>query len=74
MMWPEFNDDVLTALFDRAYYAKQTLRQQTITLEDKAFLDKAFASIDTILKEIAPIIDKKQEETYGKLKSYLLEV
>lgn len=66
--------DILTALFDRAYYTKQTLKQQAITLEDKAFLDKSFASIDTILKEIAPIIDKKQEETYDKLKSYLMEV
>ena len=66
--------EIITALFDKAYYAKQELKQKSVSLEEKEFTNTTFASIDSILKGIAPIIDKKQEEAHQKLKAYLLEV
>ena len=66
--------EILTALFDKAYLAKQTLKQNQAMLGDEKAINAAFSSIDSILKEIAPVINEKQDEAVEKLKSYLLEV
>ena len=66
--------DILTAIFDKAYFAKQSLKQ------DKEFIDNPkaqkiiFNGIDNILKDLAPIFNEKQNEAHEKLNSYLLEV
>ena len=66
--------ELLTTLFDKAYNAKQALKQSNEFIENKEATKRAFDAIDSILKEIAPVINEKQDEAQEKLKSYLLEV
>lgn len=66
--------EILTALFDRVYLAKQNLKQNPRFLDDASILKPVYSEMDAILKEIASEIDNKQEEVRDKLKSYLLEV
>lgn len=66
--------DILTALFDKAYFVKQSLKQNNEFINNPKAQKVIFDGIDTILKELAPIFNEKQNEAHEKLKSYLLEV
>ncbi len=66
--------ELITFIFDKVYYAKQSLKQDSFFMDNPKALEKVFNSFDMILKDIAPEVNKKQDETKEKLQQYLLEV
>jgi len=66
--------NILTDIFDLSFNSKKQLQQDINFINQPELTKKAFESIDQILKGVASMINKEQDQAKEKLKSYLLEV
>lgn len=62
--------DIITTIFDKAYYIKQKNKTNCIGTD----YDKINSSLDSLLVDIAPIFDTKKSEAEEKLSKFLLEI